>query len=69
VDIEEAAHQALAEYRRHREWFEVTPEMAIAALRNALDAVGAILEPVPRRASRYGAPAQNHAKLSELARS
>lgn len=67
VDIEEAAHNSLDEFRRHREWFETYPEMAIAALRSALDAAGAALEPAPRRAGRYGAPPQTHAKICETA--
>lgn len=57
VDIEEAAHELLAEHRRHREWFEVSPARAIAALREVLCAAGLRTEPVPHRTQNpRGAP-------------
>ena len=35
VAVEAAAHEALASYRRHREWFEVDSRLAIEAVREA----------------------------------
>lgn len=69
VDIEIAAHQTIAEHRRHREWFEVSPNVAVAAVRAALIAAGFETSPVPHRAEirTIGAPPVHRADILETA--
>jgi hypothetical protein len=45
-DIERAAHQMLARQRLNGEWFDVAPEMAIAAVNAAAARIGAPLQSV-----------------------
>jgi hypothetical protein len=67
VDIEVDAHQRLDQYRRHREWFDVSTETAVAAVRAALQSAGIQTEPSPHRAAGIGSPALLRAAISEKA--
>jgi hypothetical protein len=45
-DIESAAHKILAKQRLNGEWFDVVPEMAVAAVNAAAAKLGAPLQPL-----------------------
>lgn len=67
VDIEESIHLALDPYRRHREWFEVPTEVAVAAVREALTAAGVRIGAAPHRSGPTGARALLRATINEMA--
>jgi hypothetical protein len=68
VDIEVAAHHALAAHHRHHEWFEVSTERAIEAIRSALREAGAVPMDAPHRAKKpNGARIVHRPTINEMA--
>lgn len=67
VGVEDTVHQALATRRKHGEWFDLTADVAIAALRAELEARGGVISSAPHRSANIGAPPIHRAAISETA--